>query len=189
MTSHYLDLEVRQDPETAPHHIMSNLFGRLHRALVQLSAQDIGASFPRHDNHKPALGRHMRLHGPANSLNGLIETDWLRGLTDYVRVSDIQEVPKDTRYRLVSRMQVKSNVERLRRRAMKRHGWDEKAASERIPASVEQRLKLPFLTLSSASTSQSSFRLFVQHGPLLDEPEQGSFSSYGLGQTATIPWF
>lgn len=189
MTSHYLDIHLRPDPDLAPSHLMGSLFGRLHRALVQLGQQAIGVSFPEHDERKPSLGTHLRLHGPEPTLFNLVESAWLHGLHDHVRIDTITPNPVDSRHRVVSRVQVQSNVDRLRRRAMNRHGLSQEQASNRIPASAEDRLRLPFATLGSRSTGQPSFPLFIRHGPLLDNAAEGSFNTYGLSHQATVPWF
>ena len=189
MTSHYLDIHLRPDPELAPHHLMGSLYGRLHRALAQRQQQAIGASFPGHDPSKPSLGTQLRLHGPETALHELVESPWLHGLHDHLQVGPIEPVPPTAKHRRVSRAQAKSNVDRLRRRAMKRHGLTAEEAAVRIPAHVEERLPLPYVTLNSRSTGQPSFPLFVQHGPLLEAPVAGTFNTYGLSQYATVPWF
>jgi len=189
MSTHYIDIHLRPDPELAPHHLLSGLYTRLHQALVQVRSQDVGVSFPEHDERKPSLGSHLRLHGPETSLRVLMATAWLNGMRDYLRVGDITAVPANARHRIVSRVQARSSPERLRRRAMRRHGLDAEAALERIPDSAMQRLKLPFIVIGSRSTGQPSFPLFLRHGPLLSNPVSGIFNSYGLSHVATVPWF
>ena len=187
--THYLEIEILPDPELTVQHILNALYGRLHRALVQDGHRDIGVSFPDHNDKIPSLGRRMRLHGPAEQLQALMTSSWLRGVHDHLRVLEVSAVPAGAQYRRVSRVQAKSSPSRLRRRAMRRHGVDEKAALERIPDSAAEHVRLPFVILGSRSTSQPSFPLFIQHGPLQSELVQGSFNSYSLSQTATIPWF
>jgi CRISPR-associated endonuclease Csy4 len=191
MTTHYIDIHLRPDPEVAPHQLMSSLYQRLHRALVQMGDQGIGigVSFPAHDERLPSLGSHMRLHGSLNALQGLIGTDWLRGILDHLQVGALAVVPPGVAHRQVLRAQVKSNAARLRRRAMKRHGIDQAEAAKRIPDSTESRLALPFVTLGSKSTGQPSFPLFVRHGSILAVPLEGAFNSYGLSLGASVPWF
>lgn len=189
MSSHYIDIRLRPDPELAPHHLLSGLFARLHRALVQLSSQNIGVSFPGHDERKPTLGPHLRLHGPEAALNALMNTSWLRGLQDDLQLGTVRVVPKGGQHRVVSRVQVKSSVERLRRRAIKRHGLDAATAGQVIPDTAAERATLPFITMGSRSTGQASFPLFIRHGPLLEAPVAGTFNSYGLSREATIAWF
>lgn len=187
--SHYLDIQLRPDPELTPQHLLNGLYARLHRALVELGSQDIGVSFPEHDDSKPGLGARMRLHGPATSLQALSDTPWLKGMLDHLKVSAIQPIPAGTQHRQVSRVQAKSSPARLRRRAMRRHGLDAHAATQRIPDSAAEHLRLPFVVLGSRSTGQAAFPLFILHGPLLPVPVSGAFNSYGLSQEATIPWF
>jgi len=189
MASHYVDIHLRPDPEVAPHQLMGSLYGRLHRALVQLDQQDIGVSFPEHDERKPSLGIHLRLHGSEASLRHLAESTWLHGIHDHVRIGASAPTPDDSKHRIVSRVQAKSNVDRLRRRAMKRHGLSEEEASKRIPASAEDRLHLPFVTIGSRSTGQPAFPLFIRHGPLLEHASEWNFNAYGLSRQATVAWF
>lgn len=188
---HYLDIDLRPDPEFAPHQLMSALFARLHRALVADPSLELAVSFPRHraDLRAPHLGDRLRLHGSQAALNRLTAGDWLAGLRDHVAVAAAPAVvPPGARHRAVRRVQAKSSPERLRRRLMKRHGLDAEEARRRIPDEAAETLGLPFLHLRSASTGQV-FRLFVEHGPIGAEPRPGRFNAYGLSQTATVPWF
>lgn len=187
--SHYLDIRLRPDPALTPQHLLDGLYARLHRALVQLGSQDIGVSFPEHDEARPTLGGRLRLHGPETSLQALQATPWLKGMRDHATISDIESAPAGARHRHVSRVQAKSSPARLRRRAMRRHGLDAQEAARRIPDSTAEHLRLPFVVLGSRSTGQASFPLFIRHGPLLETPIPGHFNSYGLSTAATIPWF
>ncbi|MEA9839735.1 type I-F CRISPR-associated endoribonuclease Cas6/Csy4 [Xanthomonas campestris pv. raphani] len=186
---HYVDLQLRPDPELAPHQLLSGLYVRLHRALVQQQRQDIGVSFPRHDARKPSLGAHLRLHGRQSALQALMASGWLQGMHDHLTASDILSAPAGAQHRQVTRVQAKSSPSRLRRRAIRRHGIDADTATQRIPDTAAEHLQLPFVVLGSRSTGQASFPLFIRHGALLSEPRAGSFNSYGLSQEATVPWF
>lgn len=185
----YLDLHLLPDPEFAPHQLLSALYAKLHRALVQLARDDIGVSFPSVSEKPMSLGAHLRLHGSESALSALLKLPWLGGLAGLVRQSALQAVPAGSSHRTVSRVQAKSSPERLRRRAMRRHGIDAAAASQRIPDAVAETLDLPFVQIASRSTAQPSFHLYVRHGPLQAEPTPGAFSTYALSKGATIPWF
>lgn len=185
----YIDLRLRPDPEMATHQLLNALFGRLHLALVQTARQDIGVSFPEHDDRRPTLGAVLRLHGSDAALDALQATGWLRRFDDYLTAQPRAAAPEGCSYRVVSRVQAKSGIDRLRRRAMKRHGYSTDEAAQRIPDSAQELLALPFVTIGSISTRQPSFRLFVRHGPLQREATEGHFSSYGLSAEATVPWF
>jgi CRISPR-associated endonuclease Csy4 len=182
---HYLDIKVLPDPEFVENVLMNALFAKLHRALVDVGQGEIGVSFPQ---ARKDLGACLRLHGSVAALGRLMVHNWLKGLCDYTRVSDVQPAPPEAQHRVVRRVQVKSSVERLRRRSVSK-GWkseDEAIAS--IPLDNEKRSKLPFLTLKSVSTAQT-FLLFVLHGPLQDMAMAGRFSDYGLSDHATVPYF
>ena len=185
---HYIDLRVRPDPEFPVPQLLNALAAKLHRTLVALKAEDIGVSFPRHNARGAGLGDVLRLHGTKDRLQDLMQIPWLSGMSDHAEYAGIEPVPADAQHRVVRRVQVQSNAERLRRRQIKRHGLSEDQARERIPDSVEKQLDLPYLTLRSQSTGQH-FRLFIEHGSCLQSPLAGSFNTYGLSGTATVPWF
>ena len=185
---HYIDITLRPDPEFAAAQLMSALLAKLHRGLHDARRDDIGISFPEVGRSAHGLGSHLRLHGSAPALASLLAQNWLTGMRDHVQLSEPNLVPTGVQYRHVSRVQVDSNPERLRRRLIKRHALTEEQARQRIPDSVTKHCNLPFASLRSQSSGQA-FRLFIRHGPLLDTPQPGRFGGYGLSTTATIPWF
>ena len=185
---HYLDLKLLPDPEFPATLLMSALLAKLHRASHDLRRTDVGISFPDTAQNPRHLGACLRVHGVETALHELQALNWLNGVRDHVETGTLQPVPAQVKYRNVCRVQVDSNPERLRRRLMKRHDLSEEEARQRIPEGTGKRCTLPFASLRSATTGQA-FRLFIRHGALLDAPHKGSFSSYGLSSTATIPWF
>lgn len=185
---HYLDIYLLPDPEFPSPILMNALCGKLHRMLVEAAERSVGISFPAVRHEQRSLGGHLRLHGAAERLEVLMSRCWLKGMRDYVRTGDLLIPPQTAKHCVVRRVQPKTNVDRLRRRYAKRHKvhWEE--ACERIPASVERRVGLPFLRLRSRSTGQT-FCLFVEHSPPEDTPIPGMFNSFGLSAGATVPWF
>ena len=182
---HYIEIRLLPDTEFSPSLLMNALFAKFHRALAEAGHGEIGVSFPQ---AQKTLGDTVRLHGSQGALQRLMAIGWLKGLADYTRVTAITAVPDNCRYRIVKRVQVKSSVERMYRRSVKK-GWlsaDEAVA--RMDSSKEQQLRLPFVQLKSNSSGQA-FRLFIQQGKFLDAPVKGGFSAYGLSDVATIPWF
>lgn len=184
---HYLDIQTRPDPEFPTNTVLGALVSKLHRGLVTLDADDIGISFPKHEE-QPPLGTRLRLHGTRERLDTLMDQDWLKGMRDHVTVCHIEAIPDEARYRVVRRRQYKTNVERLRRRRMKRHGESYEEACQHIPDRVERRVKTPFVMVRSQSTRQA-FSLFIEHGEVRREPTLGRFNTYGLSNEATVPWF
>lgn len=185
--SHYLDIHLRLDPEIASHQLMAALYSKLHVALVQLQSSSLGVGFPGYTEKPPSLGDRMRIFGPEADLQRLVALPWLGGLQDHIQSSAVAAVPARVGYRRLSRVQAKSNPERLRRRQIKRHGLTEEEARTRVPDSCAETLALPFVVLRSGSTTQT-FRLFLRCETVMAEAG-GTFNTYGLSSTATVPWF
>lgn len=183
----YVDIRILPDPEFPPEHLMNALFAKLHLCLVRLRTDDVGISFPGVNPSKPQLGRVLRLHGTDTSLVRVLDEKWLTGMRDHVQIGAIGPVPETVEHRRVRRIQAKSNVERIRRRQMKRHQLSEEEAKQRIPDSAEETLSLPYLIIGSASTGHQ-FRLFIDHQDA-SGPATGKFNGYGLSDSATVPWF
>ncbi|MGD9945544.1 MAG: type I-F CRISPR-associated endoribonuclease Cas6/Csy4, partial [Burkholderiaceae bacterium] len=148
----------------------------------------IGISFPDAASDPPRLGERLRVHGSDDALKRLAALDWLKGMRDHVRIDGPSAVPAPRGFRVVSRVQAHSSAERMRRRLMKRHDIDHERARQQIPDSAAKQLDLPYLDIRSQSTGQR-FRLFVRQGPIRETAEAGVFSSYGLSDRATVPWF
>lgn len=185
---YYLEIRLLPDPEFPLSFLFGALYGKLHRALVTLESDDIGVSFPDYSLSPRALGNRLRLHGTETALSRLMAQDWLRGMADHVRCSEILPVPDAVHYRTVARRQFKTSSERLRRRRMKRKGETHEQAVRAIPDSAEQTPNLPFVHMRSQSTDQH-FVLFIEQGELRDQPKAGQFNTYGLSRQATVPWF
>jgi len=185
---HYLDIRLRPDPELPAVQLMETLFAKLHRALVQLQADDIGISFPQFDAQRITLGDSLRLHGTQKRLQVLSAQDWLQGMQDHVISSPARPAPENARHRIVRRVQAHSSADRIRRRQMRRKGWTYEEACQHIPDTVERLLPLPHVHLRSSSTGQN-FALFIEHLAVQDAPITGQFSAYGLSPSATVPWF
>ena len=185
---HYVDIEVRPDPEFPANQLMSALFAKLHRGLVALSTTGIGVSFPGFDLTPPNLGTCLRLHGQHSALSALLTSDWLNGMRDHVVLSVPMPVPSNAQHRTLKRIQTKSNPDRLRRRMMRRHDLNEEEVLQRIPDDAARFVRLPFVQLRSNSTGQN-FRVFLEHGALQTSAVSGYFNTYGLSLSATIPWF
>lgn len=182
----YLELQLLPDPEFPPAMLMNALFAKLHRALVSHGEGRIGISFP--DVSTGQLGQRLRLHGQAGELEKLMACNWLQGMRDHLAAFAIRPVPDGAKHRIVRRVQAQSNPERLRRRLIRRKGIGEEEARAAIPDSAAQTLALPSLQVTSQSTQQQ-FRLFIEHLPVQAESSPGHFTSYGLSNEASIPWF
>lgn len=184
----YLEISLLPDPEFSSTTLMNALFSKLHRGLVTHGGHNIGVSFPDSGEKSAPLGARLRLHGAAANLEKLMALGWMRGMRDHANVGEITQVPAHAKHRIVQRVQAKSNPERDRRRLITRKGISVEEAKQAIPDSAAERLRLPYLVLSSQSTEQQ-FRLFIEHLPVQEQALAGTFSAYGLSPTATVPWF
>lgn len=188
MTTHYVDITVVPDPESGTPQLLGALYDRLHLALVQQRLDSIGVSFPGYSVIPPSVGTTLRLHSADASLRQFLGMDWLKGMRDHVRMTEISPAPNDAPHRTVQRKQFKTNVERLRRRRMRRKCETAEQARAAIPSTVERSPDLPYLHVRSRSTAQR-FCLFIALGPLSAAKVSGGFNHYGLGGTTTVPWF
>jgi len=181
---YYIDIEIKPDTYMRESPLMNLVYTKLHKALVNLGSEQIGVSFP---GYKIKLGRLLRLHGDKADLNNLHSLNWLGGIAGYCKISDVMNVPAEVKYRTISRIRTnmsKSKLERLKRRSSITPA-EEKLYKAKMFA---QGLDNPYLDLESGSTGQKH-RRFIHFGPLLDQPVEGKFDSYGLSQVATVPWF
>lgn len=188
MTTHYIDFRVVPDLETTASQLMGALYSRLHLALVENRPNPVGVSFPQYSRNPRAIGNVLRVHGPELALQQLMSKDWLKGVRDHVRVTEILQVPAEAKHRTVSRKQFKTNAARLRRRRMQRKGETAEQAKLAIPDTVERKPDLPYIHIKSHSTGQN-FCLFIALGSEREKPVEGSFNSHGLSGETTIPWF
>jgi len=184
---HYFEIHLLPDPEFRESVLMNVVFSKLHRALVEGGNGCVGVSFP---HSKKTLGDILRLHGNAEDLRELVGMNWLKGLTDYTRISTISEIPEIHQHCVVRRVQAKGNIERLYRRSVKK-GWlteEEAEAKKRECTGRENNLNHPFVSIKSSSTGQT-FKLFVQQKKQVEKFQKGLFSKYGLSSATTVPWF
>lgn len=185
---HYIDITVLPDPEFPATTLMNALFAKLHRGLVDHGGRDIGVSFPEVVQSKRTLGPRLRLHSNHASLDRLMRISWMQGMRDHVTMTMIQPVPPDVQYRVVRRVQAKSSPERLRRRLISRKSINAEDAQAVIPDSAAKMLDLPYVEVVSHTTGQR-FRLFIEHLELKPTGMVGTFGTYGLSTSATVPWF
>lgn len=181
---HYIDISVLPDPEFKQEVLMNALYAKLHRALGQYAKGRIGASFPKVNK---TLGSTLRLHGTQDALKALMQQTWLQGLRDYTQTEPALVVPADVRYCTVKRVQAKS-VYNKRKRAVAKGWLTFEQAQQKIPDDQQKRLTMPYAQIKSLSTD-NMIRIYIAQGALVDAPQEGVFSSYGLSKTATVPWF
>lgn len=182
--NYYIDIEIMPDAEMRESPLINLVYNKFHKALVKLKSEQIGVSFP---GYQIKLGRLLRLHGDKTDLQNLQGLNWLGGIAGYCDISDLKKVSADVKYRTVSRIRTNTSKSKLKR--LKQRGSitpdEEKIYKTKM---FSQGLANPYLDLESGSTGQKH-RRFFRFGPLLDQPVEGKFDSYGVSKVATVPWF
>ncbi len=193
--NYYVEITLLSNPDVGLFKLWSQVFGQLHLSFVENQNGEkkvaIGLSFPEYKmgNKFGILGGKCRLFSSEKTqLEKLDLQKWLSRLSDYVHITSIRDVPKDvSRYTCFSRVQVKSNIERLARRKAQHEKISLEEAMKKLEK-VERRVsELPFIHLRSLSGGQD-FRLFIKKTES-DKSIEGSFSLYGLSPTVTVPDF
>ncbi len=187
---HYIDIHLRPDPDFPAAMLMGALYSKLHRALHDLYADDIGVSFPDHKTGVRARtpGDRLRLHAQKSRLEQLMAIPWLTGMRDHVTLDPVQAVPAEAQYRIVRRRQFNTGGLSRAKRYAQRHSIEVEEAQRLMETPAARQIALPFVQVSSRSSGQR-FALFIEHGQAQLEPVTGRFNHYGLSSEATVPWF
>lgn len=184
----YREIRLFDDTEISLGFIWQKLYERLHRALVPLKdAQGgvpVGFTFPRYESDFP-LGDRLRVFAPDEAaLEKLALEVMLADLSDYVKISEIQQTPTEHGHVVFYRKQFKTNPYRQARRYAKRHGVSYEEALQRYETfDVDKKIqnnKLPYFNFNSSSTGQKT-RIFIAKGTV-EHPREGKFTTFGLSK-------
>lgn len=180
----YINITVLPDEEMNENELFNKAYSKLHKALFDLQANDIGVSFP---EFKCKPGRVLRIHSNASRLQRLQQLNWLGGLLGYCKVSEIQAIPSKVEFRVFSRRQPTMTMAKLNR-LLKRGTLTQDKVAEYKVKMLSKRLENPYIELVSNSGGQLYSR-YIEMGELQLEPIAGEFDQFGLSKQATIPWF
>lgn len=170
--THYIDFQLVT--AKVDHELMAILFGRLHRRLWDLSCSTIGVSFPEYSLNPCTIGSRLRVHGTDSDIHQLMAQPWLRGFSHHVEISPILETPAVTTFARWMRGENAGNAAA-------------KAGARERGEKYREASKLPHLWMGSRSTGQARYRLAIRR---VDAPETaGTFNTFGLSTTATVPIF
>lgn len=181
---YFIEIRLQKNKDLKPNVLLNNVYANLHRRLYDLDAKTIGISFP---DYRVLLGNRLRVHGGLQDLTTFQSVDWLGELKQYCKISDIEKVPQNVRYRTISRIQSTMSQSKLRR-LIKRGTINEEDAKKYKIEMLKKGLENPYVELVSASNGKLHRRYF-QFGELKSENMQGEFDFFGLSKEATIPWF
>lgn len=181
---HYIDIKLKPDAEMRENVLLNKVYSKLHKVLHSLKSDDIGVSFPR---YQVLLGNVIRLHGKQEKLTALQALEWLGGLSGYCQISDIQAIPNQVSYRIISRKQANMTEAKLRR-LIKRNSIPTDNVKAYKAKMFSQGLDNPYVELESTSTGET-YRRYFKFGKISTMPTIGNFDYFGLSQTASIAWF
>lgn len=189
----YQEITLLPSADIALYFLWEKMYQQLHLALVENQDNDgkvdVGVSFPEYNSKQYELGSKLMLVSfSIEKLESLNINKWLSRLNDYLHITTIREVPENIDgYVFFKRIQPKINNARLARRMAKRKDISYEQALSHFESRAEQMTKLPYINMKSHS-SDNKFRLFIEK---LDSENQvvGTFNSYGLSKSATVPWF
>ena len=183
--THYIEIKAIPQVDMLQTEVISFCLQKLHQILPHFEGR-IGLAFPAYGNDK-TLGGIIRLFGSENDCDSVyIKSQELR---DYVLLSEVMPIPEKVRsYRIYQRVQMKgqSAIRRAEKRLTAQGKWSEEVRQNMLQKQSIQRI-YPHAHLKSSSTKQQ-FILAIK-SVYKAKSVEGSFSAYGLSQTATVPHF
>jgi CRISPR-associated endonuclease Csy4 len=190
----YLDVKIKPDAEMPENWLLNKVYTKLHKAIFDLLATDIGISFPQ---AKIKLGCIIRIHSTQKKLQQLQSLNWLGGLSSYCIVSEILFVPNNVKgYQTISRIRQNMSITRMQKKIAHQKSKGYLKMDDNIQAYEKQyKVKMfktglsnPYLELQSTSTG-NKYRLYINFGKLQEQSVDGKFNRFGLSKVATVPIF
>ena len=192
--NYYQDIKLYPDNEIDIAFLRNKTYAKLHKAIFDLKAKNIGVSFPQ-ANKK--LGCVIRIHSTQEQLQKLQALNWIGGLSGYCSISDILPVPSKLKgHQTISRIRQSMSNSKLKKKIIYQQEKGYLKTNEDIKAYEKQyKLKMfktglsnPYFELQSTSTA-NKYRLYVGLGEVLKNPVVGDFNRFGLSNEATVPIF
>lgn len=191
----YIDITLLPSDDIGHHFLWEKVFQQVHLALVEIKDANgqspVGISFPEFSDGKKRVGRKFRLLALDETTLIKLDIDrWLDRLLDYVHIKKVQTVPEgiDQHIRF-QRLQTKSSVDRLARRAAKRQLISYEQALEERKMFDSNKTDAPFIWMKSLG-SDNRFRLFLRSEIVsIEDAQEGGFSTYGLSNGGSLPHF
>ncbi len=169
------------------------LYQQIHLALVENKRTEnqsaIGVAFPEYDSSEYSLGTKLRLFAAdKQSLKQMQCDKWLERLKDYIHLSEIKSVPEKVEgYACFKHIRPNGSKENLARRRAKRKGETFEQALVHFETYEANRSQLPYINMHSETNGQR-FQLFIEK-TIVDQPQAGFYSCYGLSSKTTVPVF
>lgn len=184
--SHYIELKAIPQAELSQAEVISSLMQHIHRMLPTYAGR-IGIGFPGYGQQR-TLGGIIRLFGNEQDLQPLFQI--LQSLADYALISPPTAVPQPHGHAVFARQQPKGQSDQRRaERRLKAQGLSDSEIQQRLRNKQlkQNPIRTPFVQMQSSSTAQHFLLWISRHSKT--EAQTGTFNSYGLSNTATVPVF
>lgn len=191
--NYYREIFLLPNADIGIFFLWQKVYQQIHLALAENkiadNASEIGVAFPEYNADKFSLGTKLRLFAKEEELLEQMRCEkWLNRLKDYVFISPIKPVPeKLTGHACFKHIKLKGNKEKLAKRRSKRKRETLQQALAYFEGFEEQQSKLPYINMTSQTNGQR-FRLFIEK-QVMEKPQTGLYSCYGLSKTTTVPLF
>jgi len=187
----YQEMTLLPSEEINCNFLMNKIYGELHKIFSEYKNDglvNMALSFPHYNLEQLSLGDKIRVFFYDEKQ---VETANLKkrftNYQDYVHITNRRNVSESPMsYACFSRVQKKVNKERLIKRFASRHNMSFLEAFEKYKDFHEEKMDLPFVRLKSNSNN-NLYTLFIKKTE--SENITGTFNSYGLSKTATVPDF
>ena len=194
---YYQEITIHQLDEISPNFVMAKIMQKLHLLFVtqlhKYGEVRCGLSYPEYKSEsKLGLGRIIRVFSQdEKALKEIAIASCLKGLSDYVIVSEIKNVPeKVASYAMYKRYRKEGCAGNKARRYMKRHPDCDKDKVEKMYTNALKNKKgreYPYVVMKSASNSHT-YSYFVLK-EVTNQPGNGAYSTYGTSLGGTVPEF
>jgi CRISPR-associated endonuclease Csy4 len=190
--NYYQEISLLHQAEIGIYFLWPKIYMQIHLALVENKHADnsshVGVAFPEYHADKHCLGGKLRLFAKdQKDLHQMQVSKWLSRLHDYLQLSEIRAVPETDDYACFKHIKRKGSKEKLARRRAKRTGETLEQSLAHFEGYKEPLSKLPYIYMRS-ETTRHSFHLFIEK-EIMQQPQIGLYSCYGLSNTSTVPLF
>lgn len=188
MITCYQELTLLPEDGISDGFLLSRIFLQVHLGLASIAEDDaspVGVGFPEYGQDPSfAIGRKIRLFAAdEKDLQRFGAEELLKRFHDDVHITHIRRVPARAGFATYERVHQQPSQGSQARRYAKRHGISVEEAKKLFPR--PQKKDIPFLILPSLS-NHHRFCLYIQktsHTAF----QEGTYSTYGLSSSATVP--
>lgn len=187
---YYQEITIIPSQEINLNFIMGKVFSSLHIIFVNNQIENIvriGVSFPEYDSGNNTLGSKIRIFFEDKEFSEKVNIKKsLRFFDDYIHITNLKEVPENTKYAMFKRVQFKGNKFKLARRYAKRKNISYDQALDLYKDYEQEISKLPYIKMTSSSNG-NKYNIFIEK--IESENKGEGFNTYGLSVNSSVPIF